>query len=383
VLLGKANLSEWANIRSMRAASGWSARGGQTRNPHVLDRSPSGSSSGSAAAVAAGLCTVAVGTETDGSITAPASGCGVVGIKPTVGLASRRGIVPIALSQDTAGPLARTVTDAAILLGALAGEDAADPITATARGRIAADLTKTLDPDGLRGARLGYARNLESRHPATDQLARAAIEEMRRRGATVIEVELPNTRKLDDPEMEVLLFELHAQLDAYLAAAASTATVRSIADVIAFNAKHADRELRFFGQELFERALRKGPLSSPDYVKALADCRRLARAEGIDAVMDAGKLDALVAPTTAPACPIDLVLGDHWVGGATTPAAVAGYPHVTVPMGFVQQLPVGISFFGRAWSEPLLLRLAFAYEQATRHRRAPRFLPALDVGGPT
>jgi amidase len=377
VILGKANLSEWANFRGHRSSSGWSARGGQTKNPYALDRNPSGSSSGSAVAVAANLCPVAVGTETDGSIISPSTLCGIVGIKPTVGLVSRAGIIPISHTQDTAGPMARTVADAAALLAALAGVDARDPATAAARP---ADYSGALDPDGLRGARVGVARNLAGFHPDTDCLFDEAVAEIRRRGAEVVDpADVPHVKELGDPEFEVLLFEFKADLEAYFASLGPKAPVRTLADAIAFNERNREREMPYFGQEIFLKAQERGPLTSPAYRKALATCRRLSRKEGLDAVLDKHRLDALVAPTGAPAWVIDPVSGDHFVGGNSTPAAVAGYPAVSVPMGFVFGLPVGLTFVGRAWSEAVLVRLAFAFEQATKHRRPPRFLPTADL----
>jgi amidase len=375
VLLGKANLSEWANFRSSRSVSGWSARGGQCRNPYALDRNPCGSSSGSGAAVSANLTALAVGTETDGSIVCPSTTCGIVGIKPTVGLVSRAGVIPISQSQDTAGPMARSVADAAALLTALAGPDPRDRATAEA-GKHATDYARFLDPDGLRGARIGVARNLAGFHPDTDARFEEAVAELKRRGAEVIDpAEVPGVKELGDPEFEVMLFEFKAGLDAYLAALGPQAPVHSLAEAIAFNERNEDREMPYFGQEIFLKAQAKGPLSTPAYRDALETCRRLSRKEGLDAVMDRHRLDALVAPTGAPAWVTDPVSGDHYVGGNSTPAAVAGYPSISLPMGFVFGLPVGLSFIGRAWSEPVLVRLAYAYEQATRHRRPPRFLP--------
>jgi amidase len=374
VILGKANLSEWANFRSSRSVSGWSARGGQCRNPYALDRNPCGSSSGSGVAVSANLAPVAVGTETDGSIVCPSTNCGIVGIKPTVGLVSRAGIVPISHTQDTAGPMARTVADAAVLLTALAGADPSDPATAAGRDR-AVNYTKALDPAGLRGARLGVARNMAGFHPDTDRLFDEAVAEIRRRGAEIVDpADVPNVKELGDPEFEVLLYECKADLEAYFASLGPKAPVRTLAQAIAFNDRNREREMPYFGQEIFLKAVEKGPLTTPAYREALEKCGRLSRREGLDAVLDRHRLDALVAPTGAPAWVIDPVSGDHYVGGNSTPAAVAGYPAVTVPMGFVFGLPVGLSFVGRAWSEAVLVRLAFAFEQATRHRRPPRFL---------
>ncbi|HEY3355173.1 MAG TPA: amidase, partial [Polyangia bacterium] len=380
VILGKTNLSEWANIRSMRSTSGWSARGGLTRNPYALDRNACGSSTGSAVAVAANLCAVAVGTETDGSILAPSSYCGVVGLKPTVGLVSRAGIIPIAHSQDTAGPMARTVADAAALLGTLAGPDPRDAATAAAAGKLERDYTRFLDPQALRGARLGVARKFFGFHDPTDTVMAGALAALRRAGAVLVDpADLPSHGKLDDPELEVLLFELKADLAAYFATLGPGAPVRALKDVIHFNEQHRAREMAFFGQELFLKAQQKGPLTDKAYRDALAACRRLARAEGIDAVLAKHRVEAIVAPTMGPAHVNDLVLGDHFLGGSTTPAAVAGYPSITVPAGHVFGLPVGLSFFGPAFSEPRLLALAFAFEQVTKARTAPRYLPTIEL----
>jgi amidase len=373
VIFAKAALSEWANFRSMHSTSGWSARGGQVRNPYALDRNPCGSSSGSGVAVAANLAAVAVGTETDGSIVCPGSVNGIVGIKPTLGLVSRAGIIPIAHSQDTAGPMARTVTDAAILLTAMTGRDPRDAITERAQGPTQ-DYAAGLDAGALKGARIGVSR---ARHfgysPSADRLVEAAIEAMEAQGAVIVDpIEIPNVGRLDPCEMEVLLHEFKAGLNVYLATRG--ARVRTLADLIAFNRQERAREMPFFGQDLFEAAEKKGPLTSEKYRTSLANCQRWAGPEGIDAVMETHRLEALVAPTTSPAWPIDHLNGDHVRGASTTVAAVAGYPHVTVPAGDVSGLPVGISFFGRAWSEATLIRLAYAFEQATRHRRVPRLL---------
>jgi len=380
IILGKTNMSEWANFRSTHSSSGWSARGAQTRNPYALDRNPSGSSSGSGAAVAASFAAAGIGTETDGSIVSPSSLASLVGIKPTLGLVSRTGIIPIAHSQDTAGPMARTVTDAALLLGVMAGTDPRDPATKDADRKGQRDYTRYLDRDGLRGARIGVVRNrLFGYSPSADRLAEAAIDDMKRQGAVIVDpANIPTLGKFDDSEFDVLLYEFKADLNAYLASRAASSpglAVRSLKDVIAFNNAHRQQELRFFGQEIMEMAEKKGPLTERKYKQELAQNLRLARTQGIDAVMNKYKLDALVAPTGGPAWLIDLVNGDGGTAsapGPSTVAAVAGYPHITVPMGFVGELPVGLSFFGRAWSEPTLIRLAYAYEQATRHRRPPR-----------
>lgn len=378
LILAKANLSEWANIRSTRSSSGWSGRGGQTRNPYALDRSPCGSSSGSAAAVSASLCALAIGTETDGSIICPSNACGIVGIKPTLGLWSRAGIIPIAHSQDTAGPMARTVADAAALLGPLVGADSNDSATAAAAQRGHADYTQFLDADGLRGARIGVARNFFGSHERIDALMEAAIAAMRGVGTEIIDpAPIPNADQYDDTEFTVLLYELKADLDAYLQNRGGP--IRSLADVIAFNAGNAEREMPYFRQEIFELAQAKGALSDPEYLEALAANHRLSRDEGIDQVMQQHSLDALVAPSGGPAWPIDLVTGDHFLAGSSTAAAVSGYPSITVPAGRIFGLPVGISFVASAWQEPQLIRLAYAFEQATRHRVAPRFLPTADL----
>jgi amidase len=378
VLLGKASLSEWANFRSMHSTSGWSARGGQVRNPYALDRNPCGSSSGSGVAVAANLAAAAVGTETDGSITCPGSVNGIVGIKPTLGLVSRAGVIPIAHSQDTAGPMARTVTDAAILLTAMTGRDPRDPVTDRAEGRLQ-DYAAGLDAAALKGARIGVSRAVHFGYsPEADRVVEAAIAVMKAQGAVIVDpVEIPMLTRLDACEMEVLQYEFKADLNAYLAARGPTARVRTLADLIAFNRREQAREMPFFGQDLFEAAEKKGPLTSEEYRTNLANCQRWAGPEGIDAVVTTHRLDALVAPTTTPAWPIDHVNGDHVRGASTTVAAVAGYPHLTVPAGDVTGLPVGLSFFGPAWSDARLIRLAYAFEQATRHRRAPKLLPTV------
>jgi amidase len=379
VILGKANLSEWANIRDPHSSSGWSARGGQGRNPYALDRSPSGSSSGTGGAVAANYCAVGIGTETDGSIVSPAAAMALVGIKPTVGLVSRDGIIPIAESQDTAGPMSRTVReDAAILLEGMVGRDPRDAATARARRQVAADYVACLQPDGLRGARVGIAREGFFGYSAhADGLAEAAIDVLRGEGATVIDpADVPNVGRYRESEFEVLLFEFKAGLNAYLADLESS-PVRSLGDVIAFNEEHAAEELALFGQEFLINAEAKEPLSEPAYRAARAKNRRLSRRLGIDAVLGKHRLDALVAPTQGPAWLVDHVNGDLMDGSSTsTPAAVAGYPHITVPMGFAKGLPVGLSFVGAAWSEPTLLRLAFAFEHATQVRRPPDFSPS-------
>ncbi len=374
VLLGKTNLSEWANFRSNHSTSGWSSRGGQTRNPYALDRNPCGSSSGSGVAVAANLCAAAVGTETDGSIICPSQTCGIVGIKPTLGLVSRAGIIPIAHSQDTAGPMARSVADAAMLLAALAGPDPRDPITL--RGEP--DLVLQFDRDGLQGARIGIARNFFGFSPRVDAVMEECIKVLAELGAQVVDpVEVAHAKEIDDTETEVLLYEFHADLDAYLASQGPTALVRSLADVIAFNDAHADRAMPYFGQELMHMAVAKGPLTDEQYLQALATNHRLARTEGIDATLAQDSLDAIVEPSGGPAWLTDYIAGDHYTGGTSTPAAVAGYPSITIPAGYVYGLPVGLTFTGPAWSEPKLIRYAYAFEQATRVRQPPQFLTSV------
>jgi amidase len=372
VIIGKTNLSEWANMRSNHSVSGWSGRGGLTRNPYSLDRNCSGSSSGSGAAIAAGLATLAVGTETDGSIVSPASICGLVGIKPTLGLVSRSGIVPIAHSQDTAGPMARSVADAALMLAAMAGSDPSDPASAGAASQ-ATDYASALRGDSLQGKRLGVARNFFGQNPEVDAEIALALKVLEAQGAQLVDVEVPNVGKYDNTETEVLLYEFKADLAAYLKEYAPGAPVQTMADVIAFNQQHADKELPHFGQEYLERAQAKGGLDEQAYLDALANNRRYAREEGIDQVMREHKLDALVAPTGGPAWLTDFINGDHYGGSFSSPAAVAGYPHVTVPAGYVHGLPVGLSFVGGSYQEASLIGMAYAYEQATRHRRPPQF----------
>lgn len=377
VILGKTNLSEWANFRSTTSSSGWSGRGGQALNPYVLDRSPCGSSSGSATAVAANLAAASLGTETDGSILCPAATNGVVGIKPTVGLTSRAGVIPIAQSQDTIGPFGRTVTDAAILLGAITGIDERDVATHSSTGKLYHDYTQFLERDGLKGARIGIARQIYFGYsPKIDIAAQIAIEQMRQLGAVIIDpMDIPSAKRITESKNEetVLLFELKAGLNAYLAELLST-PVRTLSEIIAFNEAHAEEELPYFGQEHFLQAEEKGPLSDPIYLAALEENQRLARQEGIDAVMNEYRLDALVMPTMGLPCRIDLVNGDHFAGSCTQPAALAGYPAISVPAGHIFGLPVGITFMGRAYSEPTLIKLAYAFEQGTKARRTPEYL---------
>jgi amidase len=375
VILGKTNLSEWANIRSSRSTSGWSARGGLTRNPYALDRNPCGSSSGTGAAIAANLAAVGVGTETDGSIVCPSHANGLVGIKPTVGLVSRAGIIPISHSQDTAGPMCRTVRDAAVLLTAMAGADGGDPATAASAGRIDTDYARHCDAGGLKGAKIGVLRDLFNAGPQVDRVMEGALAALREAGATLIDpVKLSSLGPLGDAELVVLLTELKAGLGAYFATLGPSSPMKSLADVIAFNRANATHEMPHFGQELFEQAELKGSLTSVEYRRALATCRRLSRVEGLDALFARHGVEALVAPTGGPAWVTDLVNGDHFGGGSSTLCAVAGYPNITVPAGEVSGLPIGLSFMGRAWSEGTLIRLAYAFEQSTKARAAPMFL---------
>jgi amidase len=383
VLLGKTNMSEWANFRSTRSSSGWSGRGRQCRNPYVLDRSPGGSSSGSGVAPAASLCAVAIGTETNGSIVSPANASGVVGIKPTVGLTSRAGVIPISHTQDTIGPLARSVADAAAVLGPLTGTDPRDPATEAGAGHRHADYAAFLDPNGLAGARIGVAREVYfgySEH--ADAVVDSAIELMRERGATIVDpADIPTAKQLGDwlAMREVLLYEFKADLNAYLAERGDPA-IRTLADVIAFNETHAAEEMPYFRQELHEQSQAKGPLTDPTYLEALATNTRLSRQEGLDAVLDRYELDALVAPTATPAATIDQINGDRRLGGCSTPAALAGYPLLSLPCGSTPfGLPVSLTLMGRSWSEPTLIRMAYALEQALPPRRAPTYLPRLSL----
>ena len=383
LILGKTNLSEWADYRSTHASSGWSGRGGQTRNPYALDRNPCGSSAGSAAAVAAGLTTVALGSETDGSIICPASMNGLVGLKPTLGLVSRTGIVPISHNQDTAGPITRNVTDAAVLLGVIAGSDATDPATAGA-DKHATDYTRFLDPDGLRGKRIGVVREMGGAEPNADRVLDQAIAVMKAQGAVIIDpVTLPHLSELSAPETTVMLYDFKHDINAYLATRTGLG-VHSLADLIAFDQREAAREMPWFGQELFEQSEAKGSLTETAYTQALEKAKRLAGPEGIDAALKANHLDALLAPSWGPAYMTDPVLGDHIVsgdptiGGASQPAAVAGYPSITVPAGWAHGLPVGIVLFGAKWSEPTLIAMSYGFEQHTHAWQPPKFLPSIN-----
>jgi amidase len=383
VIIGKTNLSEWANFRSSKSTSGWSGRGGQTKNPYALDRNPCGSSSGTGSAVAASFAAVGIGTETDGSIVCPAAAAALVGLKPTVGLVSRTGIVPISHTQDTAGPMTRTVADAALLLGAIAGTDLDDSATAAAKGHLAADYTTFLNADALKGARIGVARaKVTGYSGVTDRLYEQAIADLKKAGAEIVDpADIGRMGDYDDSELQVLLYEFKADLNAYLARRTGV-PIATLADAITFNEKNSDREMPYFGQELFLRAQDKGPLTDEEYRKALEKDRSMSR-EGIDSVLTDNRLDAIIAPTGGPVWPTDLVNGDHFTGSSSTPAAVAGYPTITVPMGDAFGLPVGLTFIGTAWSEGRLISLAYAYEQATKRRKPPTFAPTVTYDGTT
>ena len=378
VILGKTNLSEWANSRSGHSTSGWSGRGGLTRNPYALDRNPCGSSSGTGAGISANMAAVGIGTETDGSIVCPSSSNGLAGIKPTVGLASRAGIIPISHTQDTPGPMCRTLRDAAILLSVLTGVDPDDPATTASAGRTKADYAQFCDPNGLKGARIGVARKYFGISDAVDALMEQALDVMKKQGAVLIDpADIATFGKFDDTEATVFMYELKADLNAYLERLGPNAPVRTLKDVIDFNEHNRQKEMPYFGQELFLKSQAKGPLTEKEYLDAIAKNIQLARTEGIDALMDKNQLDAIVAPTGGPAWLTDLVTGDHFTGGSSNAAAVAGYPNINVTAGHVFGLPVGISFFGRAWSEPTLIKLAYSFEQAIGTRQTPRFLPTI------
>jgi len=380
ILLGKTNLSEWANFRSTRSSSGWSSRGGRTRNPYALDRNPCGSSSGSGVAAAANFCAVAIGTETDGSIVCPATVNGIVGIKPTLGLISRAGIIPIAHTQDTAGPMTRSVADGAAVLGVLVGLDPRDPATAASEGKFYTDYTQFLDKEGLKGARIGIARNFFGYHERVDAIMEECIAVLKRGGAVMIEgANLVTAKHLREPEWQTLQYEFKADLNSYLATVGPDVTVHSLADIIEFNNRHQAQVMPYFGQELHLLSQKKGPLTEEAYLTFTAEKLRLARTEGIDAVMQEHRLDAIMAPTGSPAWVTDLIDGDRFLGASSSPAAIAGYPNITVPAGYVFGLPVGISFFADAWQEPTLIRIAYAFEQATQVRKPPQFLQTADL----
>ncbi len=381
VILGKTNLSEWANIRSSHSTSGWSGRGGLTKNPYALDRNPCGSSSGTGAGISANLAAVGIGTETDGSIVCPSSSNGLAGVKPTVGLVSRSGIIPISHTQDSAGPMCRTVRDAAILLGALTGIDPGDGATDASAGKSYTDYTQFCDPNGLKGARIGVARKYFGFNDAVDALMEQSLEAMKKRGATLVDpADVATLGKFDESELLIFLYELKADLNNYLARLGPNAPVHTLKDIIDFNEHNRQKEMPYFGQDLFLKAEAKGPLTEKAYIDALDKNHQLARTEGIDATMDKHRLDAIVAPTGGPAWLTDLINGDHAAGGSSNAAAVAGYPNINVTAGFISGLPVGISFFGRAWSEPVLIRLAFAFEQTTKARQTPRFFSTIGAG---
>ncbi len=373
VILGKTNLSEWANFRSTKSSSGWSGRGGQTRNPYITDRNACGSSTGSAVAIAANLAAVGIGTETDGSIVCPASVCGIVGLKPTLGLVSRSGVIPIAHSQDTAGPMTRTVADAAILLGALVGFDRNDSATAQSN-RAAKDYTRFLQKDGLQKMRVGVARDYWSKNADVDKLMNDALDAIKNAGATLVDVKFPTIQKFGDAEFEVLLYEFKTDLEKYLLE--RNAPYKTLADLIKFNEENAEKEMPYFKQEIFEMAAKKGNLQTRAYRLALQKSKTLTQAQGIDAAMTNNKLDAIAAPSNAPVWTTDLINGDCGSGyvSSSSLAAVAGYPNITVPAGFAKELPIGISFFGRAFSEPTLIKIAYAFEQTTNARRIPKLL---------
>ncbi len=378
VILAKANLSEWANFRSEHSSSGWSSRGGQTLNPYVLDRNPCGSSSGSAVAVAADLCSVAVGTETDGSVICPSHANGIVGIKPTIGLVSRFGIVPISHTQDTAGPMGRCVADAAILLGAMTGIDSRDPVTQESDGKAHSDYTQFLDNKGLNGARIGVVRNLFGFDERVDEIMEASIEIMRENGAEMVDpTEIPTTKELWEPEYEVLLYEFKTDLNAYLAGLGPDAPVKSLEEVIKFNDANREKTMPFFGQDIMLKAQEKGSLESPEYAEVLEKCKKLAKTEGLDPVLKDKKLDAVIAPSGGPAWLTDHVTGDHFSGGSSSLAAVSGYSSITVPAGYIHGLPVGISLISGPYQEPRLIEIAYAFEQTSKIRRPPEFNPTV------
>ena len=381
VILAKANLSEWANFRSEHSSSGWSSRGGQTLNPYALDRNPCGSSSGSAVAVAADLCTVAVGTETDGSVICPSHANGIVGIKPTIGLVSRSGIVPISHTQDTAGPMGRSVADAAILLGAMTGVDSRDPVTKGSKGKSHTDYTKFLNPKGLEGSQIGVVRNLFEFDERVDAIMENSINVMKENGAEIVDpTEIPSTKELWDPEYEVLIYEFKADLNTYLAGLGPDAPVKSLKEVIAFNEDNREKTMPFFGQDIMLKSQKKGSLDEKEYAEALEKCKKLSQTEGLDPVLKEKNLDAVVAPSGGPAWLTDYVTGDHFSGGSSSLAAVSGYSSITVPAGDIHGLPVGISFISGPYQEPRLIEIAYAFEQASKIRRPPEFKPSVEFG---
>ena len=379
LIIAKTNLSEWANFRSTRSSSGWSGRGGQTRNPYILDRNPCGSSSGSGVAVSANLCTAAIGTETNGSVVCPSSINGIVGIKPTVGLVSRSGIVPIAHSHDTAGPMTRTVEDAAIILGALTGIDSTDSFTQKSNGKSHIDYTQFLDKNDLEGTKIGIAKQFSGFHSEVDKLLDLALKDLQNLGATLVEMDKEDLKgNSGNDAYEVLLYEFKHDLNRYLERCSSSIKVRSLGELIRFNEENRQYEMPFFGQEILIAAQEKGDLNSEEYKRALENVIKSNGPEGIDRALDKYSIDVIIAPTGAPSWPIDVINGDHYIGGSSSPAARSGYPNISVPMGFIHRLPVGISFFAEAFSEPKLISIAYAYEQATKHRKAPEFIPTFD-----
>lgn len=373
VIIGKSNLSEWANFRGMTSSSGWSGLGGQTKNPYVLDRNPCGSSAGSGVAVSANLCMIAIGTETNGSIVCPANNNGIVGLKPTVGLLSRTGIIPISFTQDTPGPMGRTVEDVAITLGALTGTDPSDSKTEASSGKSQSDYTKFLKTDGLQGKRIGLLRKTMGFSDKVDTLMNQTVAWLKTKGAVIVEVEMPKGENYEDASFEVMLYEFKDGLNRYLGGLGDIAPVKSLKELINFN-KSDTVELKYFDQKILEKADSKAGLESAEYKKMLSQMNRATREDGIDKVMNSEKLDAIMAPTGSPAWKTDLILGDHFVGGSSSLAAISGYPAITVPMGFVDELPVGVTFFGTAWSEPILIEIAYSYEQGTKHRKTPGYI---------
>jgi len=376
IILAKANLSEWANFRADMSSSGWSGVGGQTKNPYVLDRNPCGSSSGSGASIAANLAAFAIGTETNGSIVCPSTSNGLVGLKPTVGLLSRSGIIPISFTQDTPGPMARSVEDVAISLGTMVGVDTSDSKTLASQGKYLTDYTPFLKTDGLRGKRIGLLKNISGYHAKVDTLMKQTVAHLKSQGAEVVEIDFTLDRAANGASFQVLLYEFKDGLEKYFAGLGDKVAVKTLQDLIAFN-KQDSIELRYFDQRLLEMAAEKGDLQSKEYQEALALMIKATRENGIDKVLKEHSLDALMAPTGAPAWKTDWIDGDHFIGGSSSLAAISGYPSITVPMGFVEELPVGVSFFSTAWAEPVLLEIAYGYEQSTKHRRAPKFIPSL------
>jgi amidase len=373
IIIAKSNLSEWANFRSDNSSSGWSGILGQTKNPYVLDRNPCGSSSGSGVSVSANLCMVAIGTETNGSIVCPSNNNGIVGIKPTVGLLSRSGIIPISFTQDTPGPMGRTVEDVAACLGVMTGIDSSDSKTFASDGKSFSDYTQFLKKDGLKGKRIGLLKNQMGFSAKVDTLIRQAVALMKSQGAEVIEFEAPRGGGYGAASYQVLLYEFKDGLNKYFASLGENVPVKNLKELIEFNKKDS-MELRYFDQSIFVASEAKGDLKTKEYKEALAKMLKATREDGIDKMMKENKLDALMGPTGSPAWKTDLILGDHFVGGSSSLAAISGYPAITVPMGFVENLPVDVTFFGRAWSEPVLIEIAYAYEQGTKHRRAPKFI---------